>query len=186
MSDALIADRDLSLRRMREDDLARILVWRRAPHVRAFWDNDEEPELTEASLKEHYRPLLDASHATTAAIFEASGIPIGYLQLYDWASYPEGAQATGIPTGEGTFGLDVFLGEAAYLGRGLGARAVALACRHLFEARGASRVALLTAIENVAAQRAYERAGFVRVREALDTDTRGGARIASWLMVRER
>jgi RimJ/RimL family protein N-acetyltransferase len=91
-----------------------------------------------------------------------------------------------IPLDDAAFGLDIFVGEPAHCGRGVGSRAVDLACRYLFATQKASRVALLTAQRNVAAQRAYERAGFARLREALDVDTQDGERIASWLMVRER
>jgi aminoglycoside 6'-N-acetyltransferase len=180
-------DAELSLRRMREDDLAAILAWRRQPHVRQFWDNDDDGgEIGDALIDEHYRPMLDHAHPTTAAIICVGGVGVGYLQFYRWASYADGATACGIPLDDHAFGLDVFVGDPAYTGRGVGARAVDLACRYLFETHGASRVALLTSKDNAGAQRAYERAGFVRVREALDTDTRGGVRIASWLMVRDR
>lgn len=180
-------DGDLSLRRMREEDLAAILEWRRQPHVREFWDNDDDREgIGDALIDEHYRPMLDAAHATTATIICVGGAGVGYLQFYRWASYADGAIACGIPLDDDAFGLDVFVGDPAYTGRGVGARAVDLACRYLFVEHGASRVALLTSKGNVGARRAYERAGFVCVREALDTDTRDGVRIASWLMVRER
>jgi RimJ/RimL family protein N-acetyltransferase len=59
-------------------------------------------------------------------------------------------------------------------------------CRYLFDQRGATNVALLTEITNSRAQRAYEKAGFRKVRHALDLDVRDGERIQSWLMVRER
>jgi RimJ/RimL family protein N-acetyltransferase len=185
----LIREGDLSIRRMRSDpdDLARLLAWRREPHVRAFWDNDDDaPELTTDFIETHYVPLTDPSHDTVATFIELSGTPVGYLQFYRWSAYPEGAHATSIPIDADAFGLDVFIGDPTCIGRGIGSRAVDLACRYLFETHGASRVALLTALDNLRAQRAYEKAGFVRVRRALDTDTRGGVRIASWLMVRER
>lgn len=188
MESVIAHDGDMALRRMRNDadDRARVLTWRAEPHVRAFWDNDDEPAIDDAFFDENYAPTTDPSHATTGAIIEVAGAPVGYLQFYPWSAYPEGARATSIDPDDGVFGLDVFVGDPRYVGRGVGTRAVDLACRYLFASRGAVRVALLTAIDNLGAQRAYEKAGFCRVREALDTDTRGGARIASWLMVRDR
>ena len=72
------------------------------------------------------------------------------------------------------------------LGRGYGPRAVDLVCRYLFETHDATRVALLTALDNLRAQRAYEKAGLHKLARALDTDVRGGARVECWLMVRDR
>jgi len=188
-SDELARDGDLALRRMRNDpdDLAHLLAWRSEPHVRAFWDNDDDgPEITAAFIAEEYVPYTDPSDPTTATFIELGGRPIGYLQFYRWSAYPEGARESSIPIDDDAFGLDVFVGDPTCIGTGVGARAVDLACRYLFETEGASRVALLTDVNNAGAQRAYEKAGFARARRALDTDTRGGERIESWLMVRER
>jgi ribosomal protein S18 acetylase RimI-like enzyme len=59
---------------------------------------------------------------------------------------------------------------------------VSLIHRYLVEQRGAAGVALVVARDNVRAQRAYEKAGLVRISEVLDTDTRAGQRIPSYLM----
>jgi RimJ/RimL family protein N-acetyltransferase len=183
----LVHEGDLSIRRMRQSDLERIVAWRFEPHVREFWDNDEDaPELTVAQVESYYAALVDPSHATVATIIEIAATPIGYLQFYKWSAYAEPAREMGIPLDGEAYGLDLFIGDRTRIGSGVGTRVLDLVCRYLFDACGASRVALLTSIENVRARRAYERAGFTCVRETLDMDTRGGARIASWLMVRER
>ncbi len=83
-----------------------------------------------------------------------------------------------LPSVEDAFGLDIFIGEPELVGVGLGSRAVDLVCRHLFEERGASAVMLATEVINHRAQRAYEKAGFRKVAQVLDTDMRGGERVA--------
>lgn len=70
------------------------------------------------------------------------------------------------------------------MGRGVGTRVVSLICEHLEREHGASAVALTTETTNARAQRAYEKAGFEKVRRVLDTDTRDGERVWCWLMVR--
>jgi RimJ/RimL family protein N-acetyltransferase len=82
----------------------------------------------------------------------------------------------------GYWGVDIFIGERDHLDRGIGSRAVSLICRYLIEERRAIGVALVVARDNVRAQRAYEKAGLVRICEVLDTDTREGQRIPSYLM----
>jgi len=85
-----------------------------------------------------------------------------------------------------SWGLDLFVGEPDCIGRGLGSQVVDLLCRHLFDEKNAGAVALWAAQDNHRALRAYEKAGFHRDGEVLDTDTRGGERVRSWVMVRRR
>ena len=59
-------------------------------------------------------------------------------------------------------------------------------CRHLENDLGASWIALTTEVTNHRAQRAYEKVGFVKVRQVLDTDTRDGVRVVCWLMERRQ
>lgn len=78
----------------------------------------------------------------------------------------------------------MFIGEPHLVGRGVGTRAVSLICRHLERESGATAVALIAETTNVRAQRAYEKAGFRKVRPVLDADTRDGRPMRCWLMVR--
>ena len=92
----------------------------------------------------------------------------------------------GVPEDRDAFGLDIFIGEPDVVGTGVGSATVDLVCRTLFAERDASCVALLTAVGNEQAQRAYEKAGMRKVRRALDTDIKDGKRVESWLMIRDR
>lgn len=81
---------------------------------------------------------------------------------------------------------DVFIGDRSQIGRGLGTRVVSLLCDFLIDELGASAVSLTTALDNHVAQRCYEKAGFTKVKQVLDTDTYKGERILSWLMEKRR
>jgi len=87
-----------------------------------------------------------------------------------------------IGEGPDTWGIDIHVGDPSVAGRGIGSRTVAAICGFLAAERGASDVRLTTELGNVRAQRAYERAGFRKVRQVLDTDTRDGERVWCWLM----
>jgi aminoglycoside 6'-N-acetyltransferase len=175
----------LTLRTMRDDDDDyRLMVrWRAEPHVRAWWDPDEPaPDLD--AVRAHYGPRARPEDPTTACIIELDGVPIGYLQFYRWLDWPEDATALEVVADAHTFGIDVFIGEPRAVDRGVGTRAVSLICEHLERTKGALAIALATETTNLRAQRAYEKAGFRKVRQVLDADTRDGQRIRCWLMVR--
>jgi aminoglycoside 6'-N-acetyltransferase len=92
----------------------------------------------------------------------------------------------GVDADDATFGLDILIGEPDLVGHGHGSRVVAMVSRYLERERGATRISLTTEITNERAQRAYEKAGFRKVREVLDIDTRNGERARCWLMIRDR
>ena len=182
----LAGDGDLVLRRMRAGDLPLMARWRSEPHVRRWWEMDGDPvPYTVEDAREDYGPDLEPGAQTTAAIIVMANRPVGYVQWYRWSDYPEAAEM-GVPEDRDAFGLDIFIGEADVVGTGVGSATVDLACRTLFAERNASCVALLTALDNEPAQRAYEKAGMRKVRHALDTDIKDGKRVESWLMIRDR
>jgi len=171
---------------MGEDDLPLMARWRNEPHVRRWWDLDGDPvPYTLEDAREEYGPDLEPGASTVEAIILLRGLPVGYVQWYRWAKSPE-SEEMGVPHDPDAFGLDIFIGEPDVVGTGVGSAAVDLVCHTLFAERNASRVALLTAVDNEQAQRAYEKAGLRKVRRTLDTDIKDGKRVESWLMVRER
>lgn len=176
---------DLTIRRLRNEpeDLALMTRWRAMPHVHAWWDSDEPPP-TPDQVAAKYGERTHPSSPTTPCIIERDGRPVGYIQSYRWASFAEEAHAMDVPFDERTFGIDVFIGEPDALG--VGAQAIDLLCRHLEQDLDASWIALVTEVGNARAHRAYEKAGFVRVREVLDMDTRNGERARCFLMERRR
>ena len=181
-----VEEDDLVIRRMRDEisEYQRMVDWRNRPHVRRWWDPDH-PTMTIESAQTEYRPDTVPGAAGTACIVELNGEPVGFIQFYRWASYSEEAEEVGIPFDDRTYGLDVFIGEPDLVDRGIGTRIVNLLSDYLIRERGASGVALTTAVDNPRAIRCYEKAGFAKVKEVLDTDTYQGERVRSWLMVKE-
>ena len=119
---------------------------------------------------------------STACIIEVARRPIGYIQFYAWDAEEAEMREMGFDLPSGYWGVDILIGELDQLNGGLGSRAVSLMRRYLIEERSAAGIALVVARDNVRAQRAYEKAGLVRVGEVLDIDTRDGQRIPSYLM----
>jgi aminoglycoside 6'-N-acetyltransferase len=182
-----IRDGDLTIRQMRDDvDDYRLLTrWRGEPHVHEWWDPDD-PAPTLDEVMAQYGPDVRGEEPTTACIIELDGRPAGYLQFYRWLPYILEEPSIDVRPDPETFGLDIHIGEPDLIDRGLGTRAVDLICTYLEAEEGASWIALTTEVDNHRAQRAYEKAGFRKVRRVLDTDTRGGERVVCWLMERRR
>jgi len=153
--------------------------WLSDPRVYEFYMSADDPR-----SEDDVRHEFLAEDFVQRFIVQRNGEPIGYLQFYRWRAWPEAAETLGAGTDEGAFGIDLFIGEPSVIGRGVGTRVVSLACAYLEREHGASAVVLATETTNHRAQRAYEKAGFAKVRRVLDTDTRGGERVWCWLMVR--
>jgi aminoglycoside 6'-N-acetyltransferase len=149
--------------------------------VAEWWDS-AQTELGLDGVIAKYRSRTGSEDPTTACIIEVAGLPVGYIQFYPWAAYNDEMREIGFDLPAGYWGVDIFIGELDHLDRGFGSQAVSLTYRYLVEERGAAGVALVVARDNLRAQRAYEKAGLVRVSEVLDTDTRAGQRIPSYLM----
>jgi RimJ/RimL family protein N-acetyltransferase len=173
----------VAIRRMRDevDDYTLLQRWRRAPHVAEWWDT-AQADLGLEGVIAKYRSRTGSDDPTTACIIEVAGLPIGYIQFYPWDENETEMREIGFDLPAGYWGVDIFIGERDHLDRGFGSQAVLLIDRYLINERHATGVALVVARGNVRAQRAYEKAGLVRVSEVLDTDTRGGQRIPSYLM----
>ena len=128
-------------------------AWVRAPHVARWW-GDPSKQL-EAALR---RPV-----AGGAALIVVDGVRVGYIR---WERLPreelEAAGLSELPAG--TVDIDVAIGEAQYLGRGIGTRALAMVAERLSEDREVAAIVLATSVDNEAAIRASRKAGFRRQR----------------------
>ncbi|WP_027581384.1 GNAT family N-acetyltransferase [Bradyrhizobium sp. Ai1a-2] len=140
-----------AFREMTTADLALIERWLALPHVREWWgDPSEQYALVSGDLDE---PAMDQF------IVSADGSDFGYIQCYALTAWNEGFGAHP----EGTRGIDLFIGEPDMIGRGHGS---ALIRRFVIErlGQGAPRIVTDPDPNNARAIRAYENAGFEKVR----------------------
>ena len=129
------------LRCGRSEDGDRLFQVRNEPEVARWWGGDEiEEEISEQFIE-----------ADEGFVIEADGEVVGALQYHE-EDDPMYRHA----------GMDIFL-TASRHGQGLGTEAIRLLASYLFEERGHHRLTIDPAADNLAAIRAYERAGFRRV-----------------------
>ncbi len=149
----------MTLRPLAEGDEAELLRIHKTTEVMRWWDVPEE------------RFPWDEPESTRLTI-EVDGAVAGLIQFSEELE-PKYRHA----------GIDLFLDPALH-GRGLGTEAVRRVVRHLIDERGHHRITIDPATANVAAVRAYEKAGFrpVGVMQRSERDTGGDGWHDSLLM----
>lgn len=148
------------MRPLAEEDVAALRRIRLTPEVRRWWDELEQGF-----------PLNDEPEATRWTI-EVDGAVAGMVQ-FDEETEPKYRHAS----------IDLFVDPSLH-GQGVGSEALKQVVRHLIEERGHHRITIDPATENVAAIRAYEKAGFepVGVMRKSERDADGGGWHDSLLM----
>lgn len=152
----------ISFRRLTRDDFAILQRWLNTPNVLQWWD---KPGPTLADVHAKYLPRIEGRDPTDSFIIEYAARPIGYIQRYLIEDYPDYAQH--IALNERATGIDVFIGEADLIHRGLGPALLKQFLRdHIFDRPDIASCVIGPALSNRSAIRAYEKAGFVYLKTA--------------------
>lgn len=138
-----------------------LLKWLEAPHVKIWWDKEVNwtPELIRekyASYAKGYKLENGVAKAISAYIISVDDTPIGYIQMYNAYDFSRSKLLRGLPSSLAA--LDIFIGEEQYLKQGIASKAIV---RFLHEYSNAyTHVLADPENTNLAAVRAYEKAGF--------------------------
>ncbi len=138
----------LRLRPATPDDCALLRYWDEQPHVAEASPNDDWGWEVELARTPGWREQL---------IAEADGRPIAFLQIIDPAR-EESHYWGGV--GPNLRAIDVWIGEADYLGRGYGTKIMELALARCFAEPGVEAVLIDPLFARTRARRFYERLGF--------------------------
>lgn len=138
----------MQLRPATLDDLELLRRWDEQPHVFESDPNDDWGWESELARHVDWREQL---------IAEVDGVPIGYLEIIDPARDDEHYWGD---CGKNLRAIDIWIGEAEYLGRGHGTRMMQLALERCFSAPEVAAVILDPLFSNERARRFYERLGF--------------------------
>ena len=129
-------------------DRALIARWLARPHVARWWGDpaDRLAQFDETPARQH-------------AVILSAGAPIGYLR---WEQVDRAAlDAVGLDiVPDHSIDVDIFIGEPSELHRGAGPAALELLVRQLVDTTTAPLAGLCTSVDNAAAIRAFEKAGF--------------------------
>ncbi|MCD6034757.1 MAG: family N-acetyltransferase [Rickettsiales bacterium] len=143
------------------EHLSLYFAWAECEHVRSQWFRNgyESPNAI-------FRKL-EYNTTDFPFIIEYARIPIGYIQYYDLSRFDP--PPSYLPYKKDTAGIDIFIGEEAYLSRGLGTSIVEDFTNFLFQ-KGFRRVILDPFPDNARAIRCYEKAGFHIANEGRDSE----------------
>jgi ADP-ribose pyrophosphatase YjhB (NUDIX family) len=148
-----------------------MLRWLEAPHVKKWWDRDivYTLDLVQEKFRSHIRgvkPVKGVDKPILSHIICVDQCPVGYIQLYNAHDFPRSIPLVGLPKNLG--GLDVLIGEEAYLGQNIGAQAIS----KFLGAYGNSYTHIFVDpdLKNAAAIKAYEKVGFETIFIQQDLD----------------
>ena len=102
----------ITFRSLMTEDLPLMHAWINTPHVAEWWD--PMPTLDDVARK--YGGRIAGQEPTRSFVIECDERPIGYIQTYRIADYPEYAKQLDVR--ENAAGVDLFIGDATRVGRG--------------------------------------------------------------------
>ena len=154
---------NVGFRPLRTDDLRTLHEWLQRPHVRNWWTERR----TYDQVVEHYLPAIEGREPTDLYLILLDEQPGGFIQTYLVSAYPEYQKLVGVE--DDVAGVDLFLADPALTGRGLGSQALAQFVNDVVFSTATTRACIADPdAENTASLRAFERAGFTRVRDFVD------------------
>jgi len=155
---------------LRDEDLDLVRAWLLRPHVRLWYDDVAGETYPDDTIVE-YRLAMRGEDPTDYFVIELDGRAIGQIQSYLIDDEPE--YAAMLQLGRPAFGIDLFIGEPELIGRGHGPALIRAFLRDVgFSRYGVDLCVIGPANGNVAAIRAYEKAGFRFLKNYLEPETR--------------
>jgi aminoglycoside 6'-N-acetyltransferase len=142
-----------------EKDLPLLHRWLNTPHVSEWWslEGNHHPSMEE--VVRHYSPRITGKEPVDVYIIIYNDKAIGMIQCYYLDDEPEEKAVFGID--RSSAGIDLFIGEEAYVHRGLGSNIISDFLRQVvFKKYDVECCVIDPQVQNKIAIRAYEKAGF--------------------------
>jgi len=151
-----MSDPTIGFRCLERRDLPLLHTWLNRDFVLQWYSRRPQ---TYAEVVAKYGPRIDGHAPTRCFLIRAGERAIGYIQTYAISDYPD--YSAYVQVEEGAAGVDLFIGEADYIHRGLGSAILTGFLREvIFGTTDATCCVLGPEPQNKVAIRAYEKAGF--------------------------
>ncbi|MBI5273772.1 MAG: GNAT family N-acetyltransferase [Chlamydiales bacterium] len=164
-------DNNISFIPIRKDHFPLLAKWLKETHVHEWWSERKTYSIHDienkySSYTEGYKMEDGTKKPIHAFIITYADHPIGYIQYYNAFDFPRDFNIHAIwdDPQQSLAGIDFFIGDTAYLGKGIGTKVLKLFLKeyvfeHFFAALSDPKKA------NVKAIKAYEQAGFKQCKE---------------------
>jgi RimJ/RimL family protein N-acetyltransferase len=156
----------ISFRPLTHEHLPLLQRWLNEPHVQAWYRRGP------ASLPyviDKYGARIDGRLPTFCYLILYDGQPIGHIQTYRIADYPDYHRHLGC--GDNAAGLDLLIGDRAFVGRGLGSLVILRFLNDvIFATLPVDSCVTSPHPGNIASVRAFEKAGFCHLKTIVNTD----------------
>lgn len=151
-----------SFRRLQEENLDLLCTWLNKPHVKEWWND----KLSNDVIKTKYRERVRDDFVVPFIAY-LKDKPIGFIQYYHADKVGNGWWPDEIA---GTVGIDQFIGEEDYIGKGLGTSMIGEFIDNLFSNPNIKKIITDVDNKNKRAIHCYEKVGFTFVKELLTPD----------------
>lgn len=145
----------ISFKSFSTSDIKQIYDWTQQPHVKKWWQDPEDW----LEFKQKFEDKLQSPYRACFIIY-IENKAVGYIQTYQANKFPEWTNQP-----DGTYGMDLFIGDPEFIGKGYGTQIVAKFVEELFKLPEIKRIIINPDVNNIAAVRAYEKAGFKKLYE---------------------
>ncbi|WP_341519562.1 GNAT family N-acetyltransferase [Bacillus paramobilis] len=171
----------VSVRYVKEEDAQVISKWLTDPEVLQYYEGRDNPQSVEMVLN-HF--IHNPNSHEKRCLIEFDAVPIGYIQMYPIDS--EWKTLYGYEESQNVWGMDQFIGEPTYWGKGIGMKLVQAAITYIMENTGAEAIAMDPKVNNERAIKCYEKCGFKKVKILKEQELHEGKLEDCWMMEYKR
>lgn len=173
-----IEKNNIRVRDLTENDFPIMLKWLTDERVLEFYEGRDK-HFTLETIKEHFTD--DWKDEAMRVIIEYNHIPIGYGQIFKM--YDELYIEYEYPKSDAiVYGMDQFIGEPEYWGKGIGTEYIKMILEFLKKERNADAVVMDPHQNNPRAIKCYENAGLKIIKELPKHELHEGVKEDCYLM----
>lgn len=141
----------------KDEDYLLMMKWLNNSYVRQWYGSDDFPKPPNLNdIRKKYRKKVLNSNKHNPNIILIDDIPIGYIQYYETKEYLYE---------ENVYGIDIFIGEDDYRGKGYGSKILKQIINTIFEKPNIEKIVIDPDVENKIAIKCYLNVGFKKVKE---------------------